>query len=190
MGIREYARHRRVFHPAVVKALRVGRIRLTSGGLIDSEHADIDWGRNTHPAPRAPRAAPLTADGGNSLARGIRDVYLAKLAKLEFEQRAAALVSADKVRVAAAQVQRLFHDHMLAIPGRLAALVAAERAEARVYVILYAAFREALTTFADELDPASVQESHSLSPVAAELQKPRSNIGTGMGIQFADGMVR
>jgi hypothetical protein len=55
MSIRAYDRHRRVSHVAVLKALRTGRIRRTSDGLIDSDEPDRDWA-----ARRDPRRALST----------------------------------------------------------------------------------------------------------------------------------
>jgi len=62
LTIRAYGRHRNVSHVAVLKALRTGRIRQNAEGLIDSDQADCDWARNTHPpratTPVSPRRAP------------------------------------------------------------------------------------------------------------------------------------
>jgi hypothetical protein len=152
MGIREYGRHRGVSHVAVLKALRSGRIRETSDGLIDSEQADRDWARNTHPAPRTPRLARAVTgeDGGYSAARTVREHFVAKLLKHEYEQRAAGLVNADEVKVAAYRVRQAFCDRMGRIPGAVAKQVAGEMDECRVHAILADAIREALIAFADE----------------------------------------
>ena len=51
---------------------------------------------------------------------------MARLAKIDFEERSAKLVSADEVKVAAFNRFRQFRDGMLNIPDRLAAVLAAE----------------------------------------------------------------
>jgi hypothetical protein len=154
MGVREYGRHRGVSHVAVLKAIRSGRIRQTRDGLIDCEKADRDWLRNTHPAPRARRAVPVQADSGYSLARTMREVYLARLARLEFEQRDAALLNADEVRVAEFTVLESFRRQMLAIPDALDTQIAAEASASRMYELLSGAIRQALASFADQHSPA------------------------------------
>jgi len=151
MGIREYARHRQVSHPAVLKALRSGRINQNADGLIDAEQADRDWVANTHPAPRAPRRvpSPAAADPGFARARTVRAHFEALTARHEYERRAAELLDANEVKVAAAVVSQHFRHVMLAVPETVAPRVAGESDPARVYALLTAAIREALTAFAD-----------------------------------------
>lgn len=43
IGVNEYARHRGVSHPAVSKAIKLGRIKLLPDGTIDPELADKQW---------------------------------------------------------------------------------------------------------------------------------------------------
>jgi hypothetical protein len=43
IGVRAYARHRGVSHPAVSKAIKLGRITLLPDGTIDPELADKQW---------------------------------------------------------------------------------------------------------------------------------------------------
>ncbi len=50
MGLREYSRHRGVTTPAVLKAIRNGRIERGEDGKIDQEEADAAWNRNTDPS--------------------------------------------------------------------------------------------------------------------------------------------
>jgi hypothetical protein len=55
-------------------------------------------------------------------------------------------------KLASAKVTQEFKDAMLLIPERMSIQVAAEPAEDRVYAILCAAFRGALTEFADSCE--------------------------------------
>jgi len=79
----------------------------------------------------------------------VRENYLARLAKIEFEERSGKLVSRDEVQVAAFNKFRTFRDGMLNIPDRVAAVLAAESDPAMVHEILAIEIRKALLEFAD-----------------------------------------
>ena len=139
---------------------RSGRIRQTADGLIDSEQADADWVRNTHPAPRAPRVAPVpvTDDFGFSRARGVREHYEALLAKVEYEKRVGELLRADEVKVARYRIDEAFREHMFRVPdaviSKLRAHIREHSAspdEHNVHTIVTAAIRTALEAFCDEM---------------------------------------
>ena len=167
VSLRAYAKHRGVTLKAVQKAIQSGRIRTTSDGKIDVDQADADWVRNTGPrqatiatSSPAPRRAqtqaetplPEPAAAGPldyARARAVRENYLARLAKIEFEERSGKLVSRDEVQVAAFNKFRTFRDGMLNIPDRVAAVLAAESDPARVHEILATEIRKALLEFAD-----------------------------------------
>jgi len=143
---RKYADHRGVSHTAVQKAIQQGRIKAAPDGKIDVEQADRDWDRNTSPV-NAPRATkPETATGGPTYAqsRAVRELYLARLAKIEFEERSSKLVSRDDVTVAAFTKARTVRDSLLNIPDRVAALLAAETEPAKAHNILSEEIRKAL----------------------------------------------
>ena len=84
-----------------------------------------------------------------SKARAVRESYLARLAKIDFEERTEKLVSADEVRVASFNRFRQFRDGMLNIPDRLAAVLAAENDSRQVHELLATEIRKALTEFSD-----------------------------------------
>jgi hypothetical protein len=151
MSLRAYARHRGVSLRAVQKALQSGRISALEDGRLDAEVADDNWARNTAPRPQLPSkpakppASPKSAhhhagaprreatdppklESGleYSKARAVRESYLARLAKIDFEERTEKLVSRDEMQVAAFNRYRTFRDGMLNIPDRLAAVLAAE----------------------------------------------------------------
>src|SRR5262249_34600236 len=56
--------------------------------------------------------------------RAAREAYLARLAKLEFEQRSGKLVDADEVRAQIFALGRRLRDALLGIPDRLAPVLA------------------------------------------------------------------
>ena len=86
--------------------------------------------------------------GASQYAKGARwrEHYQARLAKIECEERVATLVPKDKVQVAAFNKSRQFRDHILNIPDRVAAMVAAETDAAKC---LATEIRRALYKFAD-----------------------------------------
>ncbi len=164
---RAYARHRGVTLRAVQKAIQSGRIQISAGGKIDPVHADADWSRNTAPTPQrdrphssppaqraatplySPAAEPAAGGLDYARARAVRENYLARLAKIEFEERSGKLVNRDEVEVAAFSRFRTFRDGMLNIPDRVAALMAAESDPARIHEILTTEIRKALLEFSD-----------------------------------------
>ena len=148
VSLRKYAEHRRVSHTAVQKAIKQGRIKTAPDGKIDVEQADREWDRNTSPGNASKRASRAGggAAGGPTYAqsRAVRELYLARLAKIEFEERASKLVSRDEVTVAAFTKARTVRDNLLNIPDRVAAVLAAETDPVRTHQILTDEIRKAL----------------------------------------------
>jgi hypothetical protein len=142
VSIREYARRRGCSHVAVMKAAKSGRITLTDG-KVDTETADRQWASNTDAAQRrdagalAPAStvsapgqpAPSTGSPSQitySTQRAIREGYLARLAKIEFEVKTGKLIEVDKVRVKAFNLARKARDMLGGLPDRLAPILAGE----------------------------------------------------------------
>jgi hypothetical protein len=166
LSLRAYAKHRGVSLAAVQKAIKSGRIATTADGSIDSERADADWSAKTRPgqkrrsaapamvAPVVPYVEPQRSDPGGAggldyfRARAIRESYLARLAKIEFEEKSAKLVSRDEVQIAAFTKARTVRDSLLNIPDRLAATLAAETDADNVHQMLTVEIRKALDELA------------------------------------------
>ena len=133
VSARGYARHRGVSHTAVLKAVADGRITRRPDGKIDAARADREWKRNTdtsrprnsitgRPGARRSPMAPETpmgmpeppaasngtdrAMGSYAAARAIRETYLAKQARMEYEEAEGRLVDAEEVRASAFRVAR------------------------------------------------------------------------------------
>jgi len=153
---------------AVQKAIQSGRITTTPDGKINSDVADVDWKANTR-QQHQPRAAGAKAPDSTSVvavreaektdsagaggleyfrARAVREGYLARLAKIEFEEKTAKLVGRDEVKVAAFTSARLVRDNLLNIPDRLAATLAAETDAEKVHQMLTVEIRKALDELA------------------------------------------
>lgn len=164
MGITEYARHRGVEDAAVHFAVRNGRIRRNSDGLIDAEAADRDWVENTEERERAgtprghyqPKALP-PADRAMepvpgisySDARALREVFVAQKHKLSIREKTGELVPRREVEEEASKQFRMLRDACFNLPPRLAAQLAAESDEAACYEILEAAMRRVFEDFAE-----------------------------------------
>jgi hypothetical protein len=158
LSLRAYAKHRGVSLAAVQKAIRSGRIAANADGLIDSDRADTEWNANTRPGQRrATPAAPVTAEPAEApvaagldyfRARAIRENYMARLAKIEFEEKTAKLISRDEVQVAAFTKARTVRDNLLNIPDRLAATLAAETDVDKVHQLMTGEIRKALDELA------------------------------------------
>lgn len=171
LSIREYARHRRAAglkggSPwGVQKALKAGRIHQNADGKIDPEQADAEWEAATdagrgdgHPGParqihRAPTQPSAVLPGGApsyATSRAIREAYAARLAKIAYEERSKALVDASRVQAEAYRRARGARDAVLAVPGRLAAILAAETDPAVVEARLDEEIRKALEALGDD----------------------------------------
>ena len=157
LSIRAYAQHRGVSHTAVAKAIKAGRISKEPDGSIDPAKADAQWARNTLPSQNlntsaskpAPKVAtpavstPVSTGSSRELqppvetgrisapdyqtSRAIREAYAARLAKLEYEERTAKLISSDEVEMRTFNLARRLRDRMQTLPRRLAAALAAEQ---------------------------------------------------------------
>jgi len=158
LSLRAYARHRGVSLAAVQKAIRSGRITPNAEGLIDSDRADAEWKSNTRPSQHRARSTasaarePAEQQTAGAIdyfrARAIRESYLARLAKIEFEEKTAKLVSRDEVQVAAFTRGRVVRDNLLNIADRLAATLAAENDVDKVHRLLSDEIRMALDALA------------------------------------------
>ena len=170
MGIsmRAYAQQRGVSHEAVRKAIASGRIHPEPDGSIDPTKADAQWDRHTRtsqpttpkvstsrasaPPPQTSQTSDDTRGVDYHKARAVRETYAARLAKLDFEERSAKLVSKDEVDTLFFTLARQLRDRMQQIPNKVApeivALVVAKPDVRGVADLLEASIREALSELA------------------------------------------
>ena len=106
----------------------------------------------SHRAPERPRHAPEPAHaepgsphvssgagrlvGSYADSRAARELFLARLAKLEFEERSGKLVDADKVRAQTFALGRRLRDAILAMPDRLAPVLVGQSEPAVIHRLL------------------------------------------------------
>lgn len=160
-----YAKSKGVSTEAVSKAVRVGR--LSKSVVFDAKGkprvvpaiADQEWTANTDsaqqrvpavapPRPPAPEPEPQGRDEPKTAtfqqARTLREAYMARLAKLEFDEKSGLLVRADAVKNEAFRTARTVRDNMLNIPDRIAAELANETNQFKVHQRLTQEIRRAL----------------------------------------------
>ena len=143
LSVRAYAKHRGVSHTAVQQAIASKRltksVRLNTRGnpeIISAARADAEWDANTDQSkPRnsvSGAAKPAAEDASEPEQRGpnfqqsraIREAYLARLAKLEWEEKSGKLINADAVSVAAFNAGRKMRDALFNIPDRISDILA------------------------------------------------------------------
>jgi hypothetical protein len=165
VSLAEYARRRGVSQEAVRKAVKVGRLSksvvFAASGKpkVIPDLADDEWTANTDrsqqrvpavapptpapsPEPEPQRDEPKTATFQQ--ARTLREAYMARLAKLEFEEKSGKLVTTESVKNEAFKVARVVRDSMLNIPDRIAADLANETNQFKVHQRLVTEIRRAL----------------------------------------------
>jgi hypothetical protein len=160
MGITEYAEHRGCDLYAVKYAIARGRIALTEDNRIDSDAADAAWADTATPKkPKITRAEQEGKDRKYATeaepgipyvdARALREVVEVQRRQLELEARKGILVRKDEVEREAFRLYRRLRDAAMNIPSRLAAQLAAETDEHRVFEILEGEIRSVFLSFAE-----------------------------------------
>jgi phage terminase Nu1 subunit (DNA packaging protein) len=140
----EYARQRGCSKQAVSKAVKAGRLTLIDG-RIDPEIADREWARNTDPDQQqrgAPEQFEVTQqrvqasaqqpsagerDPGDPMlveAKARTEKLRADLLEIEIREKRGELVDADQVRRVQFNLARSTRNALLALPARLAPLLA------------------------------------------------------------------
>lgn len=89
-----------------------------------------------NPANGVGEAGALRAASSYAASRGVRESYLARLAKLQFEERSGKLVDADEVRAHLFSLGRRLRDAMLGVPDRLAPVLVGQSDQAAIHRLL------------------------------------------------------
>lgn len=156
LSLAEYAKHRGVSKAAVTYAVQQGRISTildpeTGHRRIDPAKADREWDKNTNGDMRRnglDRAGRSEADepaqqgqsyGGNgnvpslTESRSIKEAFLARIAKIEYEERSGRLIPAEKVKLDAFKLARTVRDAILNVPDRIANELASYDEPAKIH---------------------------------------------------------
>lgn len=166
ISLRSYAKPRGISHEAVRQAINAGRlvksVVMVKGEpkIADEALADQEWAANTDQSKprnritgdpkhrRASKDAPMKPmendSGGDGASKGpsyaqsraIREAYMARLAKIEFEEKSGKLVPADAARVAIFNTARKARDMLMAVPDRVAPLVVGQTDAHEIHRIL------------------------------------------------------
>lgn len=110
------------------------------------------------PAAASPRAAALAGGGGGGGAptyadsRAIREAYMARLARVDYEEKIGKLINADEVKVAAFNAARKARDALLVIPDRLSPILAGMKDDREIHRVL----TEEIRRVCDELGRAKI----------------------------------
>lgn len=158
VSLRAYARMRGCTEGAVRKAIAAKRITPNPDGTIDPERANREWAKNTfagktlHDAARAattqartpaqasavPQSPEVTSDpvAAYLRARAVSETFKAKIAQMEYEERAGKLMQSAKAGEYAMQFSAIVSDALSAWPDRLTPLIAATTDERAVHKIL------------------------------------------------------
>lgn len=142
-----------------------GQVDPRAGKIIEAladdelrQHADPSrdylrayWAERRGVQPEDPRPQASVENGTVSFAdvRTQRELLNLKLAQVEFAKRAGELCEVTAVQAEAARQARLTRDALLAVPDRLALVIAAEPDAARVHALLRQEIERVLTSIAD-----------------------------------------
>ena len=157
MDAKAYAEHRGVSKAMVTKYLQNGFIpsakQIGRKWYIDPELADKELdaalGRTEKVATKIqPREyidqsqkTPMPSLAAN---RAIKEMYAARLQKLEFEERSKKLVPIDELKLELAKLHLTVRDNLRTIPDRIAPIVAAETDQAKIHSIILQEIRQCL----------------------------------------------
>lgn len=166
----EYARRRDVTRQYINKLVRQGRIPADKKKRIDPDVADEVLEQDADPARRLndPETGddPDPAEGsdddnaGNasfngqtsfSRVRTAREGYQAKMAQMDYEERAGKLVKKDEVAKEAYDVSRQLRDRFLTLPQELAGTLVGMSDEKEIARFLRSKIRDALMEAAEDV---------------------------------------
>lgn len=85
------------------------------------------------------KAAAIEAMGSRTkygAARATREMYLSRIAEIDYKKQTGELIAADLVRVAAFKAARTARDSLLSMPDRLAPVLAGESDQFKVHAIM------------------------------------------------------
>ena len=159
MDAKAYAIHRNVSGAMVTKYLRQGMIpsakQVGRKWIIDPIKADQELdaalGRNNQKLSPSKikteeyidktQKTPMPSLAAN---RAIKEMYAARLQKLEFEEKSKKLVPFDELKLKLSKLHLQVRDNLRTIPDRIAPIVAAETDPAKIHNIITLEIRECL----------------------------------------------
>ncbi|WP_066015958.1 MULTISPECIES: hypothetical protein [Endozoicomonas] len=146
----EFARQQGFTRGYVTKLIKKGIVKLKNG-KVDSVQAQQAMKANADPVTliRSDQSADLSPTQPGAVdfvtARTMREAFKAKMAKLEYEEKSGTLTDAAKVKQDAFKAGRIIRDELLAIPDRMADVLAAEDNPYEVTKLLREEIEQALS---------------------------------------------
>lgn len=113
----DYAKRRKVSRQHVSKLAKAG-VLIMRNGMVDVNLSDAVLDDQAKLAVD-PQNAPAETPGSYAAARYQRELYVGKLRRLEFEQRAGSLIPADTVAATWCKVADTIRTRLAALPSRL-----------------------------------------------------------------------
>jgi len=110
----------------------------------------------------SPEAGASRLVSSYASSRAAREAYLARMAKLDFEERSGKLVDADQVRAQIFTLGRRVRDTLLGLPDRLAPVLAGQADQAVIHRVLS---EEILASLNELSAPPSPRSSSGPEPV-------------------------
>ena len=162
MNFSQYAKHRGVSKAAVSFAAKEGRITVivdpkNGGKFVESDQADREWEQNSDQdmvrnqslkGKKRETKAVVQMSGANedaekrgkvpplSESKAIKEAFLARIAKLQFEIQSKSVIPVDEVRRSAFNTARIVRDSLLNIPDRVAHEFASETDPHKIHLAL------------------------------------------------------
>ena len=157
MDAKAYAIHRKVSGAMVTKYLQNGMIpsakQVGRKWYIDPEKADQELnnalGRTGDTLTKIKpenyidksQKSPMPSLAAN---RAIKEMYAARLQKLEFEEKSKKLVPFDELKLQLSKLHLQVRDNLRTIPDRISPIIAAETDSAKIHSIISSEIRECL----------------------------------------------
>ncbi len=157
MDAKAYAIHRKVSGAMITKYLKNGMIpsakQIGRKWFIDPQKADVELdaalGRTEKVATKIPsreyidqsQKTPMPSLAAN---RAIKEMYAARLQKLEFEEKSKKLVPYDELKLKLSKLHLQVRDNLRTIPDRISPIVAAETDPSKIHSLISTEIRECL----------------------------------------------
>lgn len=134
--VSSFARRLAVSHQRVSYLKKHGKLKMTAAGIDEKASYRMHQERLA-----ALRPSP---------SRQIKDLYAAKMAKLEYEKATGVLIERAQVEKEAFRTGRIVRDTMMGLPDRLAGVLASETDQKKIHAILTKEIRQAIEALSHE----------------------------------------
>lgn len=147
-----YARSRGISRQTVSELIENGVLQLVDGKQLDAGQADLA----RQSSPHSPKAA---TDSGVGRSRAEREKYKARLAKLEYRERAGKLISLIEVQRVISGAAATVRDQLLSLPDRVAPVVASVTDPLQVRNLIRDEMLKALSSLPNEIRAISQRQA-------------------------------